>query len=181
MYTLDEEIIHFVFAAFHGRERKKEKIAMAFHSIMVGNMLRNAGYNDTIVNIGYLHDILEDTDYKYEDLKEKFGKEIADGVLRVTDENATLDWRERKSRFIDKVKKYDNDTIIVELVDKLQNLLSDYHLFIKNGKESLGTEKSGYENFKWYYKEFQKLFNERLEESELLKRYNEIMNIYFEE
>ena len=68
MYELEEDIIHFVFMAFNNLKRAKEDISLAFHSIMVGNMLKNLGCDEEIVYIGYLHDIIEDTKYTYEDL-----------------------------------------------------------------------------------------------------------------
>lgn len=40
MYNQEEKIIHFVFLAFDGLRRKKENIALSFHSIMVGTMLK---------------------------------------------------------------------------------------------------------------------------------------------
>ena len=74
MYDVEEDIIHFVFLAFEGLKRKKENIDLAFHSIMVGNMLKNLGCDEEIVYIGYLHDIIEDTKYTYEDLLNRYGK-----------------------------------------------------------------------------------------------------------
>ena len=53
MYTKEEEIIHYIFKAFKGLKRKKEDIELCFHSIMVGNMLKNIGKAeiDTFYNV----------------------------------------------------------------------------------------------------------------------------------
>ena len=48
-YTLEEEIIHFVFLAFYGLKRNKEDVDLSFHSIMVGIMLKNIGCSEDIV------------------------------------------------------------------------------------------------------------------------------------
>jgi len=44
-------------------------------------MLKDIGCNEDVVVSGLLHDIIEDTEYNYEDIYERFGKTIADNVL----------------------------------------------------------------------------------------------------
>lgn len=179
MYNREEEIIHFAFEAFNGLKRKKENIDLSFHSIMVGNMLKNIGCDETTVFIGYLHDIIEDTKFTYNDLLEKYGKEIADGVLQLSENQNINDYIERKIKFIENLKNVNDNILIVEIADKLQNLISDYDLYLTDGKESLITECNNFEELKWYYLELQKLFNERINTNQLLDRYNEMIKIYF--
>lgn len=179
MYTKEEEVIHFIFLAFKGLKRKKEDIDLAFHSIMVGNMLKTISCDETTILVGYLHDIIEDTDYTYDILLKKYGKEIADRVNFLSEDKTIEDYTKRKSKFISKLKTADKSILLVEIADKLQNLISDYDLYLKNGKKSLITEADNYNNLKWYYTELQKLFNERINDNPLLDRYNNIMQIYF--
>lgn len=179
MYNKEEDIIHFVFVAFNGLFRKKENINLAFHSIMVGIILKNAGMSDKIVNIGYLHDIIEDTKYTYDDLLNMYGKDIADGVRLLSEDKTISDYLERKRKFINSLKNCDDDILIVEVADKLQNLLSDYDNYKRYGKQCLITEANNYEELKWYYNELGKLFNERLNNNELLERYNNVCKEYF--
>lgn len=179
MYTMEEEIIHYIFKAFKGLKRKKEDIELCFHSIMVGNMLKNIGCNDNIVYIGYLHDVIEDTEYTYNDILNKYGKEIADGVLALSEDQSIENYVERKKKFIEKLNMVDNDILVIEIADKLQNLISDYEQFLINGKDSLITESNNYEELKWYHIELQKLFNEKIKNNLLLDRYNKMMELYF--
>jgi len=178
MFNVEEEVIHFIFKAFKNQKRIKEDIEMVYHSIMVGTMLKNENCDQDTILIGYLHDVIEDTEYDYEYLKIKYGNKIADGVNLVSEDKTILDYKKRKKMFIDNLYKCSNEILMVELADKLQNLLSDYNLFLENGKEALNTEASNYEELKWYYLEFYKLFNERLN-CKMLDRFNEIINIYF--
>ena len=136
MYTFEEDILHFIFIAFKGLKRKKEDIDLVFHSVMVGNMLKNIGCSENIVYTGYLHDIIEDTKYSYEDLKERYGKELADNVQKLSENTKILNYKERKEEFINRLKTYNNNLILVELADKIQNLVSDYSLFLSLGKLS---------------------------------------------
>ena len=180
MYELEENIIHFVFKAFNGLKRKKENIDLVFHSIMVANMLKNIGCDEETVFIGYLHDIIEDTKYTYNDILEKFGKNIADGVLQLSEDKGILDYVDRKKEFIKQLKKVNDNLIVVEIADKLQNLISDYEQYKIKGKEFLITEANNYDELKWYYLELKKLFNKRINNNHLLERYNKIVYEYFE-
>ncbi len=180
MYELEEDIIHFVFMAFNNLKRAKEDISLAFHSIMVGNMLKNLGCDEEIVYIGYLHDIIEDTKYTYEDLLNRYGKKIADGVLVLSENQNIANYVERKKEFLNRLEKINDDILIVEIADKLQNLISDYEQYKIYGKDFLVTEASNFDELKWYYLELKKLFNSRISNNQLLKRYNEIVYEYFE-
>ncbi len=179
MYTKEEDVIHFVFIAFKGMKRKKEDIDLSFHSIMVGNMLKNIGCDEDIVCIGYLHDIIEDTKYTYNDILKHYGKKIADGVMSLSDDKSISDYVKRKTAFIQSLKSVDDNILTVELADKLQNLISDYNIYLKSGKESLATEFDNYEQLKWYHTELKKLFNSRKLNMKLLDRYNQIYEEYF--
>lgn len=179
MYTFEEDILHFIFIAFKGLKRKKEDIDLVFHSVMVGNMLKHIGCSENIVYTGYLHDIIEDTKYSYEDLKERYGKELAVNVQKLSENTKILNYKERKEEFINRLKNYNNNLILVELADKLQNLVSDYSLFLSLGKDALPSEAKTYEEIKWFYTELKKIFNEKLGDNSLLERYNNIYEKYF--
>ena len=180
MYELEEDIIHFVFLAFEGLKRKKENIALAFHSIMVGNMLKNIGCDNDTVYIGYLHDVIEDTPYTYDDILDRYGKKVADGVLKLSENQNIENYVERKKDFIKKLEQEDENIILVEVADKLQNLISDYDQYLVKGKDFLVTQAGNYEELKWYYLELKKLFNSKISNNRLLDRYNEITERYFE-
>lgn len=180
MYTKEELAIRFVIKAFEGKKRIKEDIDLSFHSISVGFMLKNIGCDEETILSGLLHDIIEDTNYDYQYIKENFGKSIADNVLSLSEDKNIKDWKTRKIKFIENLKEKEENVIIVEIADKLHNLLSDYELYKQNGKSALATLNSTYEMNKWYYLEMKKLFNSKVKENVLLKRYNEICKIYFE-
>lgn len=181
MYTKEEQAIKFVIKAFENKKRIKEDIDLSFHSISVGFMLKNIGCSETVVISGLLHDVIEDTDYDYDDIYEIFGKDIADNVLLLSENKNIENFEERKIEFIDRLSIQNNDLILIEVADKLHNLLSDYVLWEKNGKDALATLSTTYEMNKWFHLEMRKLFNDKLEDSILLKRYNDICDLYFSE
>lgn len=83
--------------------------------------------------------------------------------------------RIKKKTFIKQLERY----IIIELADKLHNMVSDHHLFLQKGKDTLTTLNRSYEDNKWYYTKMQELFNRKLKSNELLNRYNKFIDIYY--
>lgn len=53
-------------------------------------------------------------------------------------------------------------------------------MYLEKGKEYLVTEANNFEELKWFYLELKELFNDRISSNELLDRYNEIVEEYFE-
>ena len=74
---------------------------------------------------------------------------------------------------------WSKEIFLVELADKLQNLLSDYNVWKEKGSKGLQTLSTTYEMNKWYYTSMQKKFHENIPEEPLLKRYDELITLYF--
>lgn len=180
MYNNEEKAIKFVIKVFEGQKRIKEDIDMSFHSITVGFMLKSIGCSEEVVVSGFLHDIIEDTSYDYEYIKDNFGKKIADNVLILSEDITIKDFYKRKEVFIEKILQSNEDILLIELADKLHNLLSDYDLWKEKGTYALKTLDTTYEMNKWFYLKIKEIFNNRLKENVLLKRYNDITKLYFE-
>lgn len=180
MYNKEEEAIRLVVKAFEGMKRHKEDINLAVHSITVGYMLKEIGCSEDIVLSGFLHDIIEDTKFDYDYLVENFGEKVAKNVLAVSEDTSISNWKERKVNFLERIKNENSDVVLVEMADKLHNLLSDYNVWLKEGNLGLATKGASYEENKWYYLEMKKIFNNKLSDNDLLRRYNEICKIYFE-
>ena len=125
-------------------------------------------------------DLIEDTEYTYETLLEKYGSDIADGVLQLSENQSISDYVERKKAFINQLETVSDNILIVEIADKLQNLISDYEQYKIEGKEFLITSAKNFDDVKWFYLELKKLFNSRIKNNRLLERYNQITYEYFE-
>lgn len=87
----------------------------------VEEILTSAGYNTNIIIAGICHDLLEDSNIGYNDLKKVFGSYVADIVYAVTDELGH-NRKERKAKVYDKLK-LNRVAIIVKLADRLANTL----------------------------------------------------------
>lgn len=76
-----------------------------------------------LIQLAVLHDIIEDTSISYEDLKNRFGKCVADGVLALTrDINIPKDKQIRDC--IQRIKQQPKEVSIVKLADRLYNMRS---------------------------------------------------------
>jgi len=109
----------------HRAQRRKDKEASPYinHPIALADVLANEGGVDDPVTLAaaVLHDTIEDTETSYEELARKFGKEIADVVMEVTDDK-TLEKAERKERQVTHAPHLSQAAKLVKLADKICNL-----------------------------------------------------------
>jgi len=98
-------------------------------AISVLNRYKNDEQVVTLVSSAILHDVLEDSDYKESDMRERVGDEITDIVKNLTkskDENASGLPEDIKMKmngiYLERVINSNRETIIIKLEDRLQNL-----------------------------------------------------------
>jgi len=76
---------------------------------------------DFAVQVALLHDTLEDTETSYNELKENFGKGIADAVLSLSkDKNLPLEHQMQDS--LTRIKRLQKEVWAVKLADRITNL-----------------------------------------------------------
>lgn len=169
MYTDIERAIKFATIG-HNLQKRKDGISFVCHPFTVGYMLKDIGLEDKYVVMGILHDVIEDTDYTYDDIVYYFNEEIADGVMMISEDKSITDFVERKLKFMEQISNIeDNNILMIECADKLHNLLYDYEkdpriLFRYSDKR------------RWFYHEMQKIINRRCR-GILVKRLNEMIKI----
>ena len=76
---------------------------------------------EKVIMLSLLHDTLEDTDATYNEIKNEFGNEIADGVMALT-KNDELPKNEKMIDSIKRIKKQSSEVAIVKLADRIFNL-----------------------------------------------------------
>lgn len=83
----------------------------------------------TLISSAIIHDVLEDSDYKESNMRERVGDKITDIVKNLTksqEENASGLSEDIKMKmngiYLDKVINSNRETIIIKLEDRLQNL-----------------------------------------------------------
>lgn len=74
-----------------------------------------------MIQAAILHDVIEDTDTTYDELRDNFGEEVTEIVRECTDDK-TLDKMERKRLQIERARSSSRKAKLVKLADKLYNL-----------------------------------------------------------
>lgn len=182
MYTSVEEAIYFMVKANRGIKMKNENIDKCFHAMVVYSMIRDISTADDVLVSALLHDIINDTEYGYEEIEEKFGTLVADMVSDLSEDMAITKWLERKKEFIRRIRNNEDINVInIMVADKLHLLLANYNNFLKQGDriwKSTGGTKD--ENC-WLYREVYNIAIKKEANPKLLKRYKELLDIYFGE
>lgn len=121
------EAARFAVMAHAGQKRKYNNLPYVTHPARVAarvSILPNT--TEEMICAAYLHDVIEDTQYTYEDLVQKFGDSIANYVLDLTnvskDRYPGQNRAFRKARDREHLKMISPEAKRIKLVDRIDNL-----------------------------------------------------------
>lgn len=131
--TLDEENNKLIRKAFdialdaHKDQRRKTGEPYIFHPIAVAKIVaEEIGLGATSIACALLHDVIEDSDYTYDDLRKIFGKKIADIVQGLTKisvmTNQNISAQSENYRKLLLTLSEDFRVILVKIADRLHNM-----------------------------------------------------------
>lgn len=131
--TLDEENNKLIRKAFdialdaHKDQRRKTGEPYIFHPIAVAKIVaEEIGLGATSIACALLHDVIEDSDYTYDDLLKIFGKKIADIVQGLTKisvmTNQNISAQSENYRKLLLTLSEDFRVILVKIADRLHNM-----------------------------------------------------------
>ena len=148
----------FLFAAEKHKHqtRKASSIPYLGHLMGVASLVLEAGGDEDLAIAALLHDVVEDCGGApmLKDVRRRFGSRVAKVVDGCTDSDSypKPPWRERKIKYIERLKTEDGDTRLVSAADKLNNvrsILSDYRAV---GELVWSRFSGGREGTLWYYR-----------------------------
>jgi (p)ppGpp synthase/HD superfamily hydrolase len=148
----------FLFAADkHSKQaRKASTIPYIAHLMGVASLVLEAGGDEDLAIAALLHDVVEDCGGApmLKEVRRRFGSRVAKIVDGCTDADTypKPPWRERKEKYIERLKKENADTRLVSAADKLNNvrsILSDYRAI---GESVWSRFHGGREGTLWYYR-----------------------------
>ena len=160
---ITEKAKQFAIEAHMGQVRKSEPDKpMVMHPIGVANILKEYTYDDEVIAAGFLHDVVEDTQYTIEDIEKNFGQSIAVLVKGASEPDKSLSWEERKLHTINETKTLPLKNKLVICADKIHNLEDLMIKFNKSGNRDFSAFKRGEEQQRWYYTNIYKslIYNE---------------------
>lgn len=110
----------------HKEQRRKSGEPYIMHPLAVARIVaEELGLGPDPIIAAFLHDVVEDTDYTIEDIKERFGEDVAFLVNVVTKKKRT---HYEASKQIDNYKQmldslqYDIRALLIKLADRLHNM-----------------------------------------------------------
>lgn len=136
-----------------GGLRKGTDIPYIVHPLEVMQILFEMGADKKLMAAGVLHDTVEDTEAKLEDIEERFGKEVADLVASHTEKDKSLPWRERKEIALAHLAKASEREKMLVLADKISNIEAMARDYEKIGDKLWERFNQGKEQQEWYYRE----------------------------
>jgi (p)ppGpp synthase/HD superfamily hydrolase len=116
-------------AAHDGQVRKGAKTPYFEHVAGVALILERFGFEESVVIAGLLHDVVEDTEVTLDQVRERFGSDVATIVaacseVKTDDEGRKRPWIDRKRDHLQALEGASVAVAAVILADKLHNLLS---------------------------------------------------------
>lgn len=113
--------LEFAALAHNGQTRKGNKDVPYFsHPAGIGLILTKAGAEEDVIIGGILHDVIEDTKFGYDDIKERFGQKVADLVRWVTIPSG-MEWMASKLAYLDNLEQSPIQARMISAADMLYN------------------------------------------------------------
>jgi (p)ppGpp synthase/HD superfamily hydrolase len=111
------------FAQDKHKNQKRENGITTYYEHLEGvvNRLKSLGIIDkNVLSAAWLHDTIEETDVTFDEINERFGREVAIIVLSLSKEKNIL--KNKEERYINQLKSADLQAKIVKLCDISANL-----------------------------------------------------------
>lgn len=91
------------------------------HPVTVAALLAEREYREEVLAAALLHDVVEDSETTLDELREKFGPEVAGLVGALTDDQSIDSYTERKAEHRERLAAADGEALAIYAADKLTN------------------------------------------------------------
>ena len=139
------------------------------HPIAVGMIVSGAGSDEATICAAILHDVLEDTDFGRDKLRDIFGEEIVKMVEEVSDKNPDDPWAKRKDAYLEHLKTASDGALVIACADKIHNLKAIMEAYKKDGEKIWPRFSASKEDKMAFYESVYRQARERM-------RYNDLVS-----
>ena len=131
---LAADAFEFAARAHEGQDRKGDGSPYIRHPVEVARLLHREGVDDVTLAAAFLHDVVEDSDTTIEEIRRRFGEDVAAVVDAMTEDKAISDYEERKRHHRDQVAAFGGAAMRIYAADKLANLRDMRTLYASEGE-----------------------------------------------
>jgi guanosine-3',5'-bis(diphosphate) 3'-pyrophosphohydrolase len=151
-----ERALRWASACHQGQVRRGSETPYVQHVVAVALILDRLGFPEDIVIAGLLHDAVEDTDATLDDVRARFGDEVARLVafcseVKTDSQGRKRPWIDRKRDHLEALDGAPMAARAVILADKLHNLLS-IECDLREGRVVWSLFHAGRTDVLWYYR-----------------------------
>ncbi len=134
--SMQQEALEFARLAHGEQKRKFTNEPYIEHPKRVAEMVKQVPHTDAMICAAYLHDVVEDTPVKLEEIEGKFGREVAGLVHELTDEfmKEAYPQLNRKTRKKKEVERQAGMSVQAKTI-KLADVIDNTRDIIKNDKD----------------------------------------------
>lgn len=123
----------------HGAQvRDADHAPFLVHPLEVASYMERSGYPDHVVAAAVLHDVLEDTDARCDELEARFGREVAKLVDLVSDDPSISDEEQRKDDVRERVRRASRYAQVIYASDKVSKVRELRMLLARGGPAGRG-------------------------------------------
>lgn len=134
MESIVEKAMKVAVEAHAGQTRKGNQVPYIIHPVMVALLLARNGFSETVQAAALVHDVLEDTTFGEQRLREQLGDEVVN-IVKVLSEDKSLQWEDRKRLYLDAIKNAPPEIKAISIADKIHNAQSVLTAHAKYGPE----------------------------------------------
>jgi len=121
----------------HGNQKRESGELFMVHPVAVASILTELGLDDQAICVALLHDIIEDTDAKRDEILKEFGPEITEMIEGIT-KLKKLEYQTKEEQQVENYRRLflamakDVRVVLIKLADRLNNMQTLKHLSRKS-------------------------------------------------
>jgi GTP diphosphokinase / guanosine-3',5'-bis(diphosphate) 3'-diphosphatase len=120
-----------------GQHRKQTGEQFVEHPIAVARLLSASGYDGPLIVAAYLHDVVEKTDVELDEIRERFGPEVAGLVDCLSEDPEIAGYGARKRALRKRILESGGDPVIIYAADRVANM-RDWHQVAPENRPACG-------------------------------------------